>query len=272
MKSGNHEFEIVYSKSEMEEMLQTFKAKGYQQKDIHVLANDKEIVESAGNAGVYADQANSFSNRFKSFLTGKDIVRRELDRFNLSKDRTDEYERKIEKGGVLLYTDGDAATSEDEHFSSLDDTYSPAYLESETPESSSSSQRTQEHHDPDEIYAREVSREDQHARAAQNNRYQDSRLKGDEIHPTGGLKKEEATIEKKEMDHEPGLQDGDNVGDVNRRQGESSPGVDPNLGPAPFDRNHKEIENEQEGYSSDHREIERKKDSDNTTPPTPRLF
>ncbi|MCH4824760.1 MAG: general stress protein [Planococcus sp. (in: firmicutes)] len=281
MKSGNQEFEIVYSKSEMEDTLQLLKAKGYHEKDIHLLANDKEIVESAGKSGVSADRANSFSNRFKSFLSGKDIVRKELNRFNLSKERTDDYERRIEKGAVLLYTDGDAATPEDEHFSSLDDSNAPMDLEAETagtPDSNPVSRYTEKHHDSDEIYAREVSREDQHARAGEHDRFQDSRLKGDEIHPTGGLNKEEQTRQRKEMDHEPGLQNKDSQDEllrekgVNRRQDEPSPGVDPNLGPAPFGRDFEESNNEQGNNPDEHRDVQHKRDSDNTTPPTPRLF
>ncbi|MGB6408355.1 MAG: general stress protein [Planococcus donghaensis] len=281
MKSGNQEFEIVYSKSEMEEMLQVLKAKGYQKRDIHVLANDKEIIESAGKSGVSADQANSFSNRFKSFISGKDIVRKELDRFNLSKERTDDYERAIEKGAVLLYTDGDAATPEDEHFSSLDDSNAPMDLEAETAGTADShavSRHQEKQHASDEIYAREVSREDQHARAAEHDRFQDSRLKGDEIHPTGGLNKEERAGQRKDMEHEPGLQNGDNKDEllrekgVNRREDEPSPGVDPNLGPAPFGRDVEETGNEQRTNPDEYRDVKHKRDSDNTTPPTPRLF
>ncbi|AIY06122.1 hypothetical protein Plano_2157 [Planococcus sp. PAMC 21323] len=281
MKSGNQEFEIVYSKSEMEHVLQTLEAKGYHKKDIHVLANDKELIESAGKSGVYADQANSFSNRFKSFLSGKDIVRKELEHFNLSKEKTDDYERRIEKGAVLLYTDGEALTTKDEHSSSLDESRAPMDLEAEiagTPGSKSVSRHTEEHRDPDEIYAREVSREDQHARAAQNDRFQDSRLKGDEIHPTNGLTKEVPTEQQKEMDHEPGLQSKHDEDEflggkgINTKQESSSAGVDPDLGPAPFGKDVNKTENEQGHNPNEHREIKHKRDSDNTNPPTPRLF
>ncbi|MBT2570460.1 general stress protein [Planococcus sp. ISL-110] len=290
MRSGNREFEIVYSKSELDTTIQALKAKGYRVEDIHVLANDKKIVESAGKEGVHADQANSLSNRFKSFLGGKDIVRKELDRFNLNKDRADDYEREIEKGAVLLYTDGQAVSSEDEHFSSLDDSNAPMDLEGETagtPGSGAVARHTDTQHDSDEIYAREVSREDQHARAGKSDRLQDSRLKGDEIHPTDGLSKDESSVREKELDHEPALQtkkgeenllreDG-----VNRRQDEPSPGLDPNLGPAPFGRDSEEehllndeqtddLENPRK--SQEHHDEADRRNKDNTPPPTPRLF
>ena len=289
MRSGNREFEIVYSKSELDTAIESLKAKGYRVGDIHVLANDKKIVEAAGNEGVHADQANSLSNRFKSFLGGKDIVRKELDRFNLNEDRADDYERKIEKGAVLLYTDGQALSSEDEHFSSLEDSNAPMDLETETagtPGSGAVKRHTDSEHGPDEIYAREVSREDQHARAGKSDRLQDSRLKGDEIHPTGGLSKDESSIREKELDHEPALQTKEGEENllreerVNRQQDEPSPGVDPNLGPAPFGRNSEEehLLNDERTDDLDHTRKSRDHDDanlrrkDDTTPPTPRLF
>lgn len=290
MRSGNREFEIVYSKEEMETAIQSLKAKGYREEDIHVLANDKSMVESAGSEGVHADQANSISNRFKSFLGGKDIVRKELDRFNLNKDRTDDYEREIEKGAVLLYTDGEAASPEDEHFSSFDDSNAPMDMEGSTGQTAGNKvvHRTNENHgNSDEIYAREVSREDQHARAGKNDRLQDSRLKGDEIHPTGGVSKDESSIQEKELDHEPALQtkEGeDNLlkeSGVNRKQDEPSPGVDPNLGPAPFGRDSEEehlARGERKKDSDkpinprDHHDATQKRSKDDTTPPTQRLF
>lgn len=289
MRSGNREFEIVYTKKELETAINELKAKGYHQEDIHVLANDKGLVESADTEGVHADQANSFSNRFKSFLGGKDIVRKELDRFNLNKDRTDDYEREIEKGAVLLYTEGHSGSSEDEHFSSLNDSTSPTDLEGKTagtPGSGSVDRHTDTDHGSDEIYAREVSREDQHARAGKGDRFQDSRLKGDEIHPTSGLAKDEGSVSEKEMDHEPALQTKEGEenllqeADENRGREKRTPGVDPNLGPAPFGRDSEEQhllndENADESAgtteSRDQHDEKIRRNKDNT-PPTPRLF
>lgn len=290
MRSGNREFEIVYSKEELETAIQALKAKGYHQGDIHVLANDKGLIESAGSEGVQADQANSISNRFKSFLGGKDIVRKELDRFNLNKDRTDDYEREIEKGAVLLYTDGEAVTPQDEHFSSLDDSNDPMDLEGSSGQRAGDKvihRHNESSGNSDEIYAREVSREDQHARGGKGDRLQDSRLKGDEIHPTSGLAKDESSVREKEMDHEPALQTKEGEENllredgVNRRQDEPSPGVDPNLGPAPFGRDSEEehllnderkddLDNTRE--STDQYDERSKRNKDDTTPPTPRLF
>lgn len=289
MKSGNREFEIVYSKSEMETVIESLKTKGYREEDIHVMANDREVIDSAGSKGVHANQANSFSNRFKTLLSGKDVVRKELDRFNMSKDRTDDYERKIEKGAVLLYTDGEGRSGEEENFSSFDDSNSSINLEegtAGTPSSGTVTRHQASNPGSDEIYAREVSREDQHVRSSDNDRLQDSRLKGDEIHPISGLKKDEGSTLEKELDHEPALQTKEGAENllheegINNRQDEPSPGADPNLGPAPFGRNSEEEElmnNRQGDFKEganphEHRDIESQKNKDDKNPPTQRLF
>ncbi|AQU80078.1 MULTISPECIES: general stress protein [Planococcus] len=289
MKSGNREFEIVYSKSEMETVIESLKTKGYRDEDIHVMANDREVIDSAGSKGVHANQANSFSNRFKTLLSGKDVVRKELDRFNMSKERTDDYERKIEKGAVLLYTDGEGRSGEDENFSSFDDSNSSINLEegtAGTPSSGTVTRHQTSNPGSDEIYAREVSREDQHVRSSDNDRLQDSRLKGDEIHPTSGLKKDEGSTLEKELDHEPALQTKEGAENllheegVNNRQDEPSPGADPNLGPAPFGRDSEEeklMKNRQGDFKEganphEHRDIESQKNKDDKNLPTQRLF
>lgn len=287
MKSGNREFEIVYSKVEMETAVENLKAKGFSERDIHVLANDKSIIDSANHAGVHAEKANSIFSSFKSLLSGKDSVGKEVDRLNLNKERADDYKREIEKGAVLLYTDGQTGTAEDEHFSSLTDSTKPAGVESTTKNPGAVATYSEEQRGADEIYTREVSREDQHARSMNNDRFQDSRLQGDEIHPTAGLTKDEGSVREKEMDHEPGLQTKEGEDNllredgVNRRQDEPSPGVDPNLGPAPFGRDSEEEKLLNDGPQDsfehgrnpeEYHEIEKKKNKDDLTPPSQRLF
>lgn len=101
--------------------------------------------------------------------------------------------------------------------------------------------------DSERIYTSEVRREDQHGKQGSANRPKDSRLDGATIHPTTDAQPEdEGSVKEKSFDHEPQLesdaqQDDLNREDgVNRRQDEQSPGVDPNLGPAPFGRDSEE--------------------------------
>lgn len=100
--------------------------------------------------------------------------------------------------------------------------------------------------DSERIYTSEVRREDQHGDPSYSNKSKDSRLEGETIHPTTDQPKDEGSLREKNFDHEPQLeseaQDDDlnRESGVNRRQDEPSPGVDPNLGPAPFGRDSEE--------------------------------
>ncbi|RAZ79537.1 general stress protein [Planococcus halotolerans] len=161
--------------------------------------------------------------------------------------------------------------------------------------------------DSEQIYTTEVRREDQHGDPGYGNKTKDSRLEGANIHPTTDAKPEdEGSLKEKSFDHEPQLETEAQEDDlnreegVNRRQDEPSPGVDPNLGPAPFGRDSEEehlvrdnddyndrngsgqkdpkhaldgndnVDNRQNSRDtrSFHEDVEKK----TSTPPTPRLF
>lgn len=161
--------------------------------------------------------------------------------------------------------------------------------------------------DSERIYTSEVRREDQHGHPGYANKTKDSRLEGDSIHPTTDRKLEdESSLREKSFDHEPQLESEAQEDDlnreegINRRQDEPSPGVDPNLGPAPFGRDseeehlirdnddhdgghrtdpedpkhtldgHDEVDNRQNPRDARpfHEDVEKK----TSTPPTPRLF
>ncbi|RLQ93021.1 general stress protein [Planomicrobium sp. Y74] len=161
--------------------------------------------------------------------------------------------------------------------------------------------------DSEQIYTTEVRREDQHGDPGYGNKTKDSRLEGANIHPTTDARPEdEGSLKEKSFDHEPQLETEAQEDDlnreegVNRRQDEPSPGVDPNLGPAPFGRDSEEehlardnddyndrngsgpnnpkhtldgndnVDNRQNPRDtrSFHEDVEKK----TSTPPTPRLF
>lgn len=161
--------------------------------------------------------------------------------------------------------------------------------------------------DSEQIYTTEVRRENQHGDPGYGHKTKDSRLEGANIHPTTDAKPEdEGSLKEKSFDHEPQLEteaqdvDLNREDGVNRRQDEQSPGLDPNLGPAPFgrdseeehllrendDRNngsrrgpddpkhtldgHDDVDNRHNPRDarSFHEDVEKK----TSTPPTPRLF
>lgn len=291
MAQSNRQFEIVYSQEEMERALESMISQGYRNEDIHVLANDKNLVNEAHDRyGVDAHKANSFANRIKILLTGEDIARAKLAEFGLGNEAIEHYEREIERGAVLLYSDGTPSeTGENEHFSTHADDNSPMDLEKNDRDIDRDGKRHRET-GVEGIYATDATREETN-KSQLHSKSQDSRLKGDEIHPTSDRVKPEVAEkpEEKRMEHEPKL--GTDEGEeelnreegVNRRQDESSPGVDPNLGPAPFGRDSEEehLTNDEADRRDDYESPRSPKDVNDFhnnvekktgTPPTPRLF
>ncbi|MFD1031242.1 general stress protein [Metaplanococcus flavidus] len=158
--------------------------------------------------------------------------------------------------------------------------------------------------DSERIYTSEVRREDQHGHPKYGNKTRDSRLEGETIHPiTDRQPEDESSLKEKSFDHEPHLEteaqeeDLNREEGVNRRQDEPSPGVDPNLGPAPFGRDSEEEKllrdndggtgtskddpkNSLDGHDDvdnrhnprDERPFHEDVEKKTSTPPTPRLF
>ncbi|HSJ37913.1 MAG TPA: general stress protein [Planococcus sp. (in: firmicutes)] len=161
--------------------------------------------------------------------------------------------------------------------------------------------------DSKKIYTSEVRREDQHGHPAYGKKTKDSRLEGETIHPTTDRKPEnERSLKEKSFDHEPQLETEAQYDDlnreegINRRQDEPSPGVDPNLGPAPFgsDSEEERLINDSDDHNNeakgghedtkhaldDHDEVDNRQnprdgrpfhedvEKKTATPPTPRLF
>ncbi|WP_033543451.1 general stress protein [Planococcus sp. CAU13] len=286
MKPTNREFELVYSQEEMELRIEQLKMHGYNENDIHVLARDKDVFDSyEGHSNVEKHEAESFSSKFKSFFSGDDTVETQLRGLDLDQSSIERYSEDIKKGAILLYTDGNAFNRERDNSSSFgDDSRTVDIDESKrntalTPfgrdierdgknfndekirdsdvraefggeESRSGSDRPPARtiaQDSERIYTSEVRREDQHGERGGGDKAKDSRLDGENIHPTtGATPKDEGDLREKRFDHEPQIesdaqQDDLNREDgVNRRQDEQSPGVDPNLGPAPFGRDSEE--------------------------------
>ncbi len=342
MKSTNREFEMVYSLEEMEQRIEQLKMHGYSESDIHVLARDKDVFNSyESGSNVDKRTAESFSGNFKSFFSGEDTVQSQLKDFDLDQNTAERYSEDIKKGAILLYTDGNSISRERDNSSSFgDDTrtvdvderkrntaFTPfgrdierdgekfndekirdrdvrADIDKEELRSDGLSSRTIAE-DSAKIYTTEVRREDQHGEPGYGNKSKDSRLEGENIHPTTDAKPEdEGSIKEKSFDHEPQLESDAQEDDlnredgVNRRQDEPSPGVDPNLGPAPFGRDSEEEhlirdnddrnngnrrdntkntlnsseETEYRENPRDARTIHEDANKKDSTPPTPRLF
>ncbi|RNF38207.1 general stress protein [Planococcus salinus] len=313
MKSTNRDFEVVYTLDELEQKVEEMKLRGYKEKDIHVLANDNDVLGAAeSQTNVQTHEAGTFTEKFKSFFTGKDAVREELERLDLEESTIEGLHRELDNGGILLYTDHQPIEREDENFTSFgDDTrtvdldeekrntaFAPFGRDIERDGRKFNDENIRDEdvripperveNDSDEIYTRDAAREEQHGESGQHDKFKDSRTDGENIHPTTGSNhpKDEGAPGEQYMDHEPNVETPEGERNLNRedgvnkRQDEPSPGVDPNLGPAPFGRDSEEehlANTERDDYDPprnprDHRDFHNDVEKKRGTPPTPRLF
>lgn len=106
MKSINHKFEVVYTERELEAKVEDLKTLGYSKKDIHVLANNADILNAVETQEeVHTHETETITDKFKSMFTGKDAVREELTKLNLNQTEIDEFHDILENDGIVLYTE-----------------------------------------------------------------------------------------------------------------------------------------------------------------------
>ncbi|PSL31629.1 heat induced stress protein YflT [Planomicrobium soli] len=271
MNQSNYEFQMLYSQEELINKVKDLKSHGYNESDLHVLVNDSSVINLVDDeSDLHTHEADTMGSRLKSIFSGKDAIRTELGKFGLDDTTKEAYQQDLESGAILLYTDrhieGRGSQSSTTHTEDTrviqsdkagrntaiaplgrdlerDDLKhnDEKIIDKDIPSNNSTNRYS------DEIYTSEVSREEQQGDAGYGEKMKDLRVKGENIHPTGGsTPKDESAPAEKIMDHEPALQSTegqDNLNreeGINRRQDEQSPGVDPNLGPAPFGRDSEE--------------------------------
>jgi hypothetical protein len=309
MAQSNYEYQMLYSQEELINKVEELKSHGYQESDLHVLVNDSSVLNLVDDqSDLHTHEAKSMGSKFKSMFSGEDAVRTELGKLDLDNTTKDAYQRDLENGAILLYTDRQfnqrephtsATFAEDTRVIRSDDmgrntAISPFGRDVEQDDRQHNDAKIHDKdivsnvsndHRSDEIYTSDVRREDQHGDAGYGDKMKDSRLIGENIHPTGGTTpKDEGAPEEKTMDHEPGLQstEGQDIlnqeDGINRRQDQQSPGVDPNLGPAPFGRDSEEehlLNDKRDDNRQDPREgrsLHEEADKRPGTPPTQRLL
>lgn len=296
MEPKNRDFELVYSPEELRSRIEQLKGRGYSESDIHILVEDSAVLGTSDNLdGIHTHNAGSVGSKFKSLFTGRDSVREELRNLDLEQREIDDYQQDLEKGGILLYTERSSLSRERDNLSSFgDDTRAVDSDElKHNNESGSLGMNTESKYedsskrDYGEIYTSTVSRDEQYGTPHYEAKYKDSRLKGENIHPTTDRPSpDETAASEKVMDHEPGIdteEGNDNLNrqdGVNLRQDEPSPGTDPNLGPAPFGRDSEEERLLKEEHGVDEEGLNpdgtrRNYDGEDNrpdAPPTPRLF
>ncbi|MGM0898616.1 MAG: general stress protein [Bacillota bacterium] len=106
MESINHKFEVVYTEQELEAKVEEMKSRGYNKNDIHVLAENADILNAVeAQEEVHTHETETITDKFKSMFTGKDAVQEELTKLDLNQTEIDEFHDILENEGIVLYTE-----------------------------------------------------------------------------------------------------------------------------------------------------------------------
>lgn len=104
---------IAISEEQMYEKLEQFKIEGFAESDIHVVSKEHSHMRTLNrHSDATTHEAGHIMDKFKSWFTGKDAIKEGLRNLNLSDSETERYSKDLEKGGIILYTEGEAELNE----------------------------------------------------------------------------------------------------------------------------------------------------------------
>lgn len=111
MKSHIKVLAVVFSENDLLEKINELKDSGYKEKELQIMAKDTQHFESISIEGTDVD---TFTDKFKGFVTGDSGVRAGVKSLKLSEEETSRYTSDLAKGGILIYEDEDQKTILDE--------------------------------------------------------------------------------------------------------------------------------------------------------------
>lgn len=96
---------VVFSENDLIHKIEDLKNQGYEENDLHILAQDLDRLNDIENGtDIELQQAGSFKDKFKGFITGEGSVLGAVKSLDLSKEETERYTADLAKGGILIYT------------------------------------------------------------------------------------------------------------------------------------------------------------------------
>ncbi|WP_088006210.1 general stress protein [Indiicoccus explosivorum] len=100
---------IAFSDEEAKNWIAELEKRGYAARDIHIIADDEDKFRSwERTLGVHVESDHpheSFTDKFKNFLGGREQADEGLDRLNLTEAEREKSREAIRSGGVLLYVE-----------------------------------------------------------------------------------------------------------------------------------------------------------------------
>lgn len=104
---NNRHVEVAWTQEELNQKIESLRAQGYQESDIHVVAKDADRFQlHATEAHVDTHESGTFWDRFKSFFTGEDATTESLNHLNLEHEEKERYATDLTNGGAILFVEG----------------------------------------------------------------------------------------------------------------------------------------------------------------------
>ncbi|TWT07242.1 hypothetical protein FQV26_05365 [Planococcus sp. CPCC 101016] len=107
MSSDKAILAVVFSEADLVKKIEELKKSGYKEQELHIMATD---TERFNNLAVDKNEVNTFTDKFKGFVSGDSGVREGVKSLNLSATETERYTADLAKGGILLYKDDSEET------------------------------------------------------------------------------------------------------------------------------------------------------------------
>lgn len=107
MSSDKAILAVVFSETDLMKKIEELKKSGYKEQELHIMATD---TERFNNLAVDKNEVNTFTDKFKGFVSGDSGVREGVKSLNLSETETERYTADLAKGGILLYKDDSEET------------------------------------------------------------------------------------------------------------------------------------------------------------------
>lgn len=102
---------VVFSETDLLNKIDRLKNQGYKEQDLHIMAKDTQHFEGYAFEKTEVD---TFTDKFKGFISGDSGVREGVKSLNLSEEETERYTADLAKGGVIVYEDEDEKTVMDD--------------------------------------------------------------------------------------------------------------------------------------------------------------
>lgn len=113
----NYRIEVANGHEDFFYKLETLKAEGFSERDIHIFSKDISNFENIkANSDIHTHEAGNWIDKFKSFFTGEDAVTETLRQIDLTEEEISYLSHELSQGASIIYAQRDAA----QHTASLD--------------------------------------------------------------------------------------------------------------------------------------------------------